>query len=105
MKTRTLPNVTAIEAASGEYRASEDVVGRYIGEETREDWDAMTSKHDLYRKFIIWAENVGEYDASKQSQRWFSTRLRLLGYVFGGQGRKFIRNVKLNGAIQGRLSA
>jgi len=79
-----------VAMATKEYRTEEDILQRFIEEECVKDGQVL--KKVIYRRFHIWAENAGERDAAKLSQKWLTQRLTRRGYESGGSG---------NGSIMG----
>ena len=61
-----------------EYRKAQDAVGLFLEECCTEDAKSRVSAADLYKAYIQWCQDTGEYEIS---QRQFGTRLREKGYT------------------------
>ena len=51
----------AVTAASGDYRASQDIIGEFLGEHTERGPDAWCNRTDLYRRYAHWAMGQNEH--------------------------------------------
>ncbi len=67
----------AVRAATTDYQAEMDVVGRFVGERCRVDSFAQVSAAMLYKAFRAWCQDTGERDLSQQS---FGRRLSDRGF-------------------------
>lgn len=82
-KREGLRDPPAVKQATVEYRAEQDVVGRFVSEKCESDSEAITSGADLYQAFKWWASANGEREISQAA---FSPRLAKLGFEKTKQG-------------------
>jgi P4 family phage/plasmid primase-like protien len=69
---------SAVLAATEDYFATQDTLGTWLEEKTREDKQAKTHSSDLYNGFKRWCEARGEY---APTQRDFSQKLEERGFA------------------------
>lgn len=65
----------AVETATNDYRGEEDIVARFLSTMCVLGEDKTARKSELYAAWKEWAEDEGERDASRKSQRWLTTQL------------------------------
>ena len=69
----------AVETATNDYRGEEDIVARFLSTMCVLGEDKTARKSELYAAWKEWAEDEGERDASRKSQRWLTTQLLTRG--------------------------
>lgn len=67
----------AVQAATADYRAESDSVGRFLGEDCVVNPLARVAAKDLYSSYLFWCEQAGE---KPLSQKAFGDRLRREGF-------------------------
>lgn len=82
----------AVEAACEDYRAEQDIVGRFIEDECEVYPDAMVLAGDLYRAYQHYTGNRGD------TQRRFLDRLVARGFARhkGQGGKRYMKGISLN---------
>lgn len=75
-----------------EYRKAQDAVGLFLEECCIEDPKSKVSATELYKAYIQWCQDTGEYEIS---QRQFGTRLREKGYTRIKIGTYYWLGIKL----------
>jgi putative DNA primase/helicase len=85
----------SVNEAIIEYRADQDVLSQFLLEKCRTGSAYKVRKDYLYQTFIAWCVRIGEEDARKRSQKWFTQQLGLRGYSFGGHADTMIIGLEL----------
>lgn len=75
---------TAVEEATNEYRAAEDIVGRFLSQMCETKPEAMARKTEFYQAFCSWCKSEGEKEIP---QKRFKQRLVARGLKEGRDKR------------------
>lgn len=79
----------AVDVATNEYRGEEDTVARFLATVCVIGEKLSVRKSELYGAWKEWAEDEGERDAGRKSQRWLTAQLMTRGmsddrtYMYG----------------------